>query len=199
MFYLAARTPSVDAGRELADKLIRDHSALRKFREIVTGQGGDPRSIDDPRRLPQAQHHVQVSSPASGFVESIQCEQVGIASLMLGGGREKKEDLIDPAVGLVLHKKVGDPVREGEALCTVHYNSDARLSSAQSLLQQAYRVAAKGPGGETAIDPPRHFRKESAGVTSRGRIDGRDFISTIRGLGTTNVPQCTNGRHEWAV
>jgi len=143
MFYLAARTPSLDAGRELSDKLIRDHSALRKFREIVTGQGGDPRSIDDPRRLPQAQHQVQVSSPASGFVESIQCEQVGIASLMLGGGREKKEDLIDPAVGVVLHKKVGDPVREGEALCTVHYNSDARLSGAQSLLQQAYRVAPK--------------------------------------------------------
>src|SRR6185295_1327384 len=62
MFYLAARTPSLDAGRELSDKLIRDHSALRKFREIVTGQGGDPRSIDDPRRLPQAQHQVQVSS-----------------------------------------------------------------------------------------------------------------------------------------
>ena len=64
---------------------------------------------------------------------------------MLGGGREKKDDVIDPAVGLVLHKKVGDPVREGEAFCTVHYNSDARLSSAQNLLQQAYRVAAKAP------------------------------------------------------
>ena len=62
---------------------------------------------------------------------------------MLGGGRERKEDLIDPAVGLVLHKKVGDPVREGEALCTVHYNSDARLNGAQSLLQEAYGVAPK--------------------------------------------------------
>ena len=143
MLYLAARTPSVDAGRDLADKLIRDHSAFNKFREIVTEQGGDPRAIDDPKRLPQAQHQTQVSSPAGGFVESIQCEQVGIASLMLGGGREKKEDRIDPAVGLVLHKKVGDPVREGEALCTVHYNSDARLGSAQNLLQQAYRVAPK--------------------------------------------------------
>jgi pyrimidine-nucleoside phosphorylase len=70
---------------------------------------------------------------------------VGIASLMLGGGREKKEDLIDPAVGLVLHKKVGDSIRKGEAICTVHYNSDSRLSSAQNLLQQAYRVAEKAP------------------------------------------------------
>jgi pyrimidine-nucleoside phosphorylase len=84
-------------------------------------------------------------SPASGFVEAIQCEQVGIASLVLGGGREKKEDTIDPAVGLVLHKKVGDPIQKGEPLCTIHYNSDARLGSAQSLLQQAYRIAEKPP------------------------------------------------------
>jgi len=151
MFYLAARAPSLDAGRELADQLIRDHSALRKFRQIVTEQGGDPRSIDDPKRLPQAQHHTPVTSPASGFVEAIQCEQVGVASLMLGGGREKKEDLIDPAVGLVLHKKVGDPVREGEAFCTVHYNSDTRLGGALNLLQQAYRIDGKPPAARRPL------------------------------------------------
>jgi pyrimidine-nucleoside phosphorylase len=145
MLYLAGRTPSVDTGRQLADELIRNRSALKKFREIVVQQGGDPGTIDDPRRLPQAQHRIPMLSPASGFVEAIQCEQVGIASLVLGGGREKKEDTIDPAVGLVLHKKVGDPVQKGEPFSTVHYNSDARLSSAQSLLQQAYRIAEKPP------------------------------------------------------
>ncbi len=108
-------------------------------------QGGDPQSIDDPKRLPQAQHRTAVLEPSQRIRRAIQCEQVGIASLVLGGGREKKEDVIDPAVGLVLHKKVGDPVREGEALCTIHYNSDARLSSAQNLLQQAYRIARKPP------------------------------------------------------
>ena len=145
MLYLAARTASVDEGRRLADDLIRDRSALKKFREIVAEQGGDPGAIDDPKRLPQAQHRSPVLSLATGFVEAIQCEQVGIASLVLGGGREKKEDVIDPAVGLVLHKKVGDPVKKDEPLCTVHYNSDARLASAQSLLQQAYRIAEKPP------------------------------------------------------
>jgi pyrimidine-nucleoside phosphorylase len=145
MLYLAGRTPTVDTGRQLADDLIRDRSALNKFREIVVQQGGDPAAIDDPRCLPQAQHRIAILSPASGFVEAIQCEQVGIASLVLGGGREKKEDTIDPAVGLVLHKKVGDPVQKGEPFCTVHYNSDARLGGAQSLLQQAYRVAEKPP------------------------------------------------------
>jgi len=145
MLYLAARTPSVDEGLQLADGLIRDRTALKKFREIVAEQGGDPGAIDDPKRLPQAQHRSPVLSLATGFVEAIQCEQVGIASLVLGGGRETKEDVIDPAVGLVLHKKVGDPVKKDEPLCTVHHNSDARLGSAQSLLQQAYRIATKPP------------------------------------------------------
>ena len=145
MFYVAGRRGSLDEGRQLADKLIRDGSALKKFREIVVQQGGDPNAIDDPRRLPQAQHRVQVLAQADGFVASIQCEQVGIASLVLGGGREKKEDVIDPAVGLLLHKKVGDPVKKNEALCTVLYNSDARLGSAQNLLQQAFRIEDKPP------------------------------------------------------
>jgi pyrimidine-nucleoside phosphorylase len=145
MLYLAGRTRSVDTGRQLADQLIRDRSALKKFREIVVEQGGDPGALDDPRRLPQARHRMPVLSSATGFVEAIQCEQVGIASLVLGGGREKKEDTIDPAVGLVLHKKVGDAVQKGEPLCTLRYNSDARLGSAQNLLQQAYRIADKPP------------------------------------------------------
>jgi pyrimidine-nucleoside phosphorylase len=145
MFYLAGRTPGVDQGRQLASDLIANGSALKKFREIITQQGGDPGVIDDPRRLPQRRHRSPLPSPSSGFVSSIQCEQVGIASLVLGGGRENKEDIIDPAVGLLLHKKVGDPVREGETLCTIYYNSDARLAEARSLLQQAYRLAEKPP------------------------------------------------------
>jgi pyrimidine-nucleoside phosphorylase len=145
MLYLAKRTPNVDQGRELADQLIRNQAALKKFREIVVQQGGDPAAIDDPQLLPQARHQAAVPSSASGFVEAIQCEQVGIASLVLGGGREKKDDVIDPAVGLVLHQKVGDPVQKGESLCTVHYNSEARLGSAQSLLQHAYHIAEKPP------------------------------------------------------
>ncbi len=181
MFYLADRTPSVDAGRNLADELIRNKSALKKFREIVEQQGGDPRAIDDPKRLPQAKHRTPVSSPADGFVESIQCEQVGVASLVLGGGREKKEDVIDPAVGLVLHKKVGDPVRKGEPLCTLYYNSDTRLGSAQTLLQQAYRIAEKAAGYETTTHPSSDFRKRSTGMTE------------------SHLSHCMIGRRAWAV
>ncbi|HEX3354987.1 MAG TPA: thymidine phosphorylase [Terriglobales bacterium] len=145
MLYLAQSSPSVEQGRQLASKLIRDQSALKKFREIIVQQGGDPGVIDDPRRLPQSAYRAPLLSQSGGFVDSIQCEQVGVASLVLGGGREKKEDVIDPAVGLVLHKKVGDPVREGEPLCTIHYNSAARLDDARALLQQAYRIAQRPP------------------------------------------------------
>ena len=151
MLYLADRTPSVDQGRQLASELIANGSALARFREIIKQQGGDVGVIGDPRRLPQAQHQSPFPSPSSGFVNSIQCEQVGIASLVLGGGREKKEDLIDPAVGLILHKQVGDPVRQGEPLCTIRYNSDARLADARNLLQEAYRVAEKPPGAKRPL------------------------------------------------
>jgi pyrimidine-nucleoside phosphorylase len=151
MLYLADRTPSVDQGRQLASELIANGSALTRFREIIKQQGGDVGVIGDPRRLPQAQHQSPFPSPSSGFVNSIQCEQVGIASLVLGGGREKKEDRIDPAVGLILHKKVGDPVRQGEPLCTIRYNSDARLADARNLLQEAYRIVEKPPGAKRPL------------------------------------------------
>ena len=145
MLYLAGRTTSVNHGRELAVEIIRSQAALEKFREIIWLQGGDSSVIDDPARLPQAQHRLPILSPATGFVGAIHCEQVGIASLVLGGGREKKEDVIDPAVGLVLHKKVGDPVHAGEPLCMIRYNSDARLRDARRLLEQAYRIAEQPP------------------------------------------------------
>jgi len=83
-------------------------------------------------------------SPASGFVEAIQCEQVGIASLVLAAdARRKKTRLIPRSARLA--QEVGDPIQKGEPFCTIHYNSAARLGSAQSLLQQAYRIAEKPP------------------------------------------------------
>ena len=145
MFYLGGRTSNVDEGRKLASKLVANGAALKKFGEIIKQQGGDPKVIDDPELLPQAQHKVPFFSPSSGFVVGIQCELVGIASLVLGGGREKKEDVIDPAVGLVLHKKVGDSVRQGEPLCIIHYNSDSRLAEAKALLGRAYSISEEAP------------------------------------------------------
>jgi pyrimidine-nucleoside phosphorylase len=145
MFYLGQRAASVAQGRLLAADLIAGGQGLQKLREIVRLQGGDPGVIDAPDRLPQARARVDLASPATGCITEIACEQVGIASVVLGGGRAKKEDAVDPAVGIVLHKKIGDRVAAGEPLCTVHYNSAARLSQARALLERAYHITDAAP------------------------------------------------------
>ncbi len=145
MFYLGGGVADLEAGKKLASKIIASGKAWETFRKMVRLQSGDVAAIDDPRGLPQARHQSEISSPASGFVSAIQCEQVGIACVVLGGGREKKGDAVDPAVGIVVHKKVGDAVKSGEALCTIHYNSDSRLAEARRLLEQSYSIRPARP------------------------------------------------------
>jgi len=151
MFYLGEKTSSVDEGRKLAQKKIADGSAFEKFCEVTQLQGGDADALRDPAKLPQAKNRLDVRSSKAGYIQAINCEQVGIASLVLGGGREKKEDSIDPAVGIVLHKKVGDAVSEGEALCMLHYNSDARLREAESLIMSSYTISKARAVGPTKL------------------------------------------------
>jgi pyrimidine-nucleoside phosphorylase len=145
MFKLGGRTKSVEEGYKLAADQIASGAAREKFREIIKLQGGDPQVIDDPKRLPQAQHKINFTATQAGFVTSMDCERIGTASVVLGGGREKKEDNVDPAVGLVLHKKIGDEVAQGDALCTVYYNSDQRLEEALALLRSGYHLAPVAP------------------------------------------------------
>ncbi len=145
MFFLGGRSSSVAAGQELAAEMIATGRARDKFREIIRLQGGDAAVVDAPERLPRARRTMDVRSPASGYIAGTQCEQLGVACVVLGGGRERKEDAIDPAVGLVFHKKVGDPVKQGERLCTIHYNSEARLEEARRLVEQSYRIEPSAP------------------------------------------------------
>jgi pyrimidine-nucleoside phosphorylase len=145
MFVLGERTGTVEQGKRLAEALIASGQGLEKFREIIRLQGGNPAVIDDPGRLPQSRHAMDLASPCAGYVAEIACEQAGIAGILLGGGREKKEDGIDPAVGMIFHKKTGDAVAVGEPLLTIRYNSDARLAEACALLRQAYRFVDTVP------------------------------------------------------
>jgi pyrimidine-nucleoside phosphorylase len=144
----AAKT--VEQGRSIAEKLLDSGKALERFRQMVTLQGGDVRAIDDPTLLPQSKYKLDVLSAKSGYVTTIDCEAIGIACVALGGGREKKEDNVDPAVGIVLHRKLGDPVVAGEPLCMIHHNSEARAARASQLLMDSYQIseapaAAKKP------------------------------------------------------
>ena len=145
MLYLGGVAHSVSQGKKRSERLIASGEALDKFRQMVELQGGDPRTIDDPKKLPQAQHTTTIYAVKNGHVASVQCEQVGTACVILGGGRERKEDTVDAAVGIVLHKKVGDAVYIGEPMATVHYNAEARAERAKQMIEQSYRIEDSPP------------------------------------------------------
>jgi pyrimidine-nucleoside phosphorylase len=145
MFYLGRACKSVSDGKQMSAEIIVSGKAFQRFRQMVELQGGDVRVIDDPTLLPSTKHTVEVPSLNAGYVAAIDCEQVGTACVILGGGRERKEDSVDPAVGIVIHKKIGDPVAAGEPLCTVHCHSDAQGARAKVLLTESYRIAPQKP------------------------------------------------------
>jgi pyrimidine-nucleoside phosphorylase/thymidine phosphorylase len=145
MLHLGGVSKTVSDGKQESAKLISSGQALERFRQMVELQGGDPRVIDDPKGLPQAQHSRQVLCAKSGYISSLQCEQIGTACVILGGGRERKEDSVDPAVGIVLHRKVGDLVTAGEPFATIHYNSESRVAGAQQLLEESCRISDSPP------------------------------------------------------
>ena len=140
MLHLGGVCATVAEGKMRSEKLISSGKALEKFRKMVELQGGDPRVIDDPKKLPQAQHTMRISSPRGGYLASLQCEQIGTACVVLGGGRERKEDSVDPTVGIVLHQKVGDAISAGEPLATIYYNAETRAARARQLLVESYRI-----------------------------------------------------------
>src|SRR5258708_2441450 len=138
MFHLSERTKSVDEGRALAETLIASGEALGKFKQGIALQGGDSRVIDDYSRLPQAKNRKEVKSSATGYLTATNCMEFGVALAMLGGGREKKEDQIDPGVGLEFHKRIGDRVTAGETLVTMFYNSDGKLAEATDRIANTF-------------------------------------------------------------
>jgi pyrimidine-nucleoside phosphorylase len=107
--------------------------------------------IDDPALLPAARSHAEVKSFSSGFITDINCLNLGVALAMLGGGREKKEQNVDHAVGLEFHKRIGDPVKSGETLVTIAYNADAQLSAAQKMIAASYAIGDTKPPARPLI------------------------------------------------
>jgi pyrimidine-nucleoside phosphorylase len=118
---------------------------LEKLRAIIAHQGGDPRVVDEPERLPAAPHRVTLRAERAGYVVDLHAEQIGRATMLLGAGRDRVEDTIDPAVGLVIHAGFGEEVRAGDAFAVVHYRSDKRLGQAIELLRTAWKIAETPP------------------------------------------------------
>jgi pyrimidine-nucleoside phosphorylase len=149
MLRVAGIESDAKAARGRLQATIDDGSALEVLRRVVVAQGGEGKVIDDPAGvLPQAPHHSELKAEAAGFLTSLDALRIGTAAMRLGAGRERKEDTIDPSVGITLHAKVGDRVEPGEPLLTLHYRHPARLDEALSVLEGAIAI------GETALEVP---------------------------------------------
>lgn len=124
MVVLAERANTLEEARQLLNEAIENGSALDKFKTFLENQGGDASVVDSPELLPTAEYQIDYKAKSSGVVSELIANEIGVASMMLGAGRQTKEDDIDLSVGIVLNKKVGDNVNEGESLLTIHSNRE---------------------------------------------------------------------------
>jgi pyrimidine-nucleoside phosphorylase len=149
MLVLAGIARDDPAGRALLEDRLGGGAALATFREMVASQGGDPTIVDHLERLPQAPIREPVPSEAQGTVLAVDAEVLGSAAMVLGAGRARAEDRIDPAAGLVIERKIGDRVGPGEALAVIHTSEARRVDEGIRRVRSAYRI---GPG--TSTRPP---------------------------------------------
>lgn len=141
MLMLAGRAADEKEARALMEGVIEDGSALDKFAQFVRAQGGDAAPVYDTSLLPVAGKTLEVTAKESGYVHRILAEDIGIACMTLGGGRETKESAIDLSVGIILEKKNGDAVSAGEVLATIYGNDDAKMQAAYEKIAHAYEIA----------------------------------------------------------
>lgn len=143
MLVLGQRAKDLAEGRAMAEKSIADGSAYETFRVLVKAQGGDISYVDEPAKLPKAKLIEAVNAPRSGILSQVQARSVGEASVALGAGRAKKSDLVDHAVGFVIHHKVGDKVEKGQPLFTIHANDPQKLAEARMAALAAHVIGDK--------------------------------------------------------
>lgn len=138
MVVLGGKARDTKEAEEMLKKTIENHTALDKLAEFVEAQGGDSRAVYDTNLLPQAKFVREIPSPEEGYVSRIICDEIGICSLMLGGGRETKESSIDLSVGLVIRRKVGDYVKKGETLAVIYANEEGKMQAVSERFVKAY-------------------------------------------------------------
>jgi len=141
MFVLGGLETELAAARARFDTVLASGKGLEKFAQVVAAQGGDARVVDDYAKLPKAEYEDSVVAPEGGYVAGLEAEAVGRAAVLLGAGRERLDSVIDPAVGLVLEKKVGDPVSIGERICAIYANNRARLPRLREMVRAALAIS----------------------------------------------------------
>lgn len=142
---------TIEEGKVLLNKTIEDGSALRKLAEFVRAQGGKDEAVFDTSKLPKAEIVEQVYGNKEGYVTNIHTDEIGMTSLILGGGRETKESIIDLGVGIRIHKKLGDEVKTGEPLATLYGNDKEKVCLAKERFLKAYTISEQKP------EPTKHI------------------------------------------
>jgi pyrimidine-nucleoside phosphorylase len=145
MIFLGKITATLEEARELAQVKLLDGSGFVKFKAVIQAQGGNPQVLDRFDMLPNATGAREVPSPRSGYVSAIDAELIGRASNMIGAGRDRKEDPIDPAVGVILEVKTGTKVDTGSVLCRIYHTAEDNLEAAYELVEDAFRISATPP------------------------------------------------------
>ena len=143
MLLVGKRARTAAQAKDMIERAIADRSGLGKFRELVDAQGGDVRYVDDPLRLPRARRIREIHAPRAGYVADVAADAIGMASLRLGAGREKKGDPIDHATGAVLHVKVGSRVAKGDVLAEVHLDDRSSDEEGFALVARAFRLSPR--------------------------------------------------------
>jgi len=144
MVVLAGKVETEEEARTMLEEVIHNGKALEVFKVFLSAQGGDPSVADYPEKLPEAKFKTPVLAEESGFVTGITANEIGTAAMLLGAGRATKDSVIDLSVGIVLHKKIGDPVAEGESIATIHANRE-NVEEAKDKILQAYRFSSEAP------------------------------------------------------
>ena len=141
----------IEGGREALLDAIDSGMALQKLIDVVAGQGGDPSYVEDPSLLPVCSHQEVITAPAAGFVTRCDALTIGVVATRLGAGRERKEDDVDPGVGITLEAKVGDQVEAGQPLARVSFNDPARWAAQQESLTSAWSIEATAPAPQPLV------------------------------------------------
>jgi len=141
MVFFAEKADSIEEAREKLLGTIKDGSALEQLRKFVTAQGGDATYVDDTEKFPKATIIKELTIEEEGYVAYIETEEIGFAAMMLGGGRETKDSIIDLSVGFIVRKKIGDFVKKGDSLATIYGNSLEKVEAASKRYIKAYTIS----------------------------------------------------------
>jgi thymidine phosphorylase len=145
MIYLAKNDVSLETARSTAQGLLNDGSAFAVLQEVIRAQGGNADALTQFELLPNASGEHIITSPREGYISRINADDIGRAAVLLGAGRDRMGDNIDPAVGIILQAKVGDSVAAGAGLCALYYTDETQLTEAVQLVEDAFRLSSNQP------------------------------------------------------